>query len=362
MAITFSKNIPTSVVSAYNNHNVAFSSDNAENSISCNILIGGLNYNITPDANNLFTYNFGGAKSIFVTECNSNDFIDSVLFDLDIATPNTMMVSDNSGYVELSAVFTITFDNATTETITKNYRVLRRVQSRRDTSTLAAELNLLQRNNNLNYYVGYPFDVSIYCSSGGSYDVKGYLDSDTTSVNITNGVNRFVISDGKDDLNWFFQTEGIKTISIDDELYININQQSNKCGVYIKYLNSFNGWSYHLFQDGNKEELKTKSLGLLYSDFDDDDNNPYLSIGKTSQRTITAHSKNVSQTDMDNLKDLFTSPKVYLYTGVTGLLMDANDFIAVDLKASSETIKSYKSTTYNVNVKINKPKDNTMSL
>lgn len=167
----------------------------------------------------------------------------------------------------------------------------------------------------------------------------------------TNRVNRIIISNG------FELQNGYNKLSLgSNEFYIEqISQYCN--GHYLKWLNSFGGWNYWLFDKGN-DTLTTKDLGTIYNDYNDivDTVSPYVAIGKTSENNISVNQSNITPNELLILNDLPDSPKVYLFQGLP------NDWLEVTIKSSSFRVANSKEKMTNLNLTIELPANVTKTL
>lgn len=110
-----------------------------------------------------------------------------------------------------------------------------------------------------------------------------------------------------------------------------VEKVSNYCeGHYLKWLNSFGGWSYWLFYKGNNN-LNTKEKGFINNDFNNlnETISPYKSLGFESSNSIQLQQEGITPDEMLLLRDLLDSTKVYLFTGIQYTQSSDQDWIEV---------------------------------
>ena len=172
MAIVFLKELDNTKVNlAYNNNIVKFYTDSGIVPTNATIQIGLNTITLYPDPNGVFTYNF---KDFITTLLNTDNFTDDLEVDLSVG-----YIYDWTDKISLTddVVTTINLSNETTETNTKNITWLSAFVQLRDWKTtytldslLTTDIVILQKKNNtfpdidynLNYWQGYPFDLTIW--------------------------------------------------------------------------------------------------------------------------------------------------------------------------------------------------------
>ena len=378
MAIVFLKQLDNTKVNlAYNNNLVKFYSSSYFTPVNATITIGSNVVTLFPDPNGVFTYNF---KDLITTILNVDNFKDDLNPDLDVS-----YVYDWTDKISLTddIVIEVLLSNDSTETNTTNITWLSAFVQLRDwkrtypaTELLTTEMALLQKKNNtdlydyhLNYWNGYPFDLTIYFSDNTNLEV----------YNVTNGSNnsfmgypfkvlRFVFSDGRIDSNIedvLSIQEGFNNLNFDDNFNLSLNKIVDHCpnGIYLKWINSFGGWNYWLFNRG-QENLKTKELGALNNDFNnlEDTISPLVSLGKTSESAIKVREQRIKEYDKVMLSDLLDSAKVYLFTGLPFSQNTFNDWIEVNLSAGTFVLENPRSDLYRLDLTIELPTNITRTL
>lgn len=375
MAIVFLKELDeTKIKLAYNNNIVRFYSDSTEVPINAIIEIGSNVVTLFPDPNGVFYYNF---KELVTTILNQDNFIDDLNPDL-----STSFVYDWTDKISLTedVVITINLSNDTTETDTRSITWLSGYVQLQDwkniypsSDLLTTGITLLQKKNEdsyfnfyLNYWYGYPFDLTIYGNEN--------LVSLVNKTNLSNQdftfdkISRLVFSDGRTDVSIedaITLQEGVNDLDFDEVFNIRLNKITDFCtdGIYIKWINSLGGWNYWLFSKG-QTQTKTKDNGSLNNDFEnlEDTISPLVSLGKTSANTIKVQQKRIISQDKILLSDLLDSAKVYLFTGTPFSQNTFNDWIEVNLTNGSFTIENPRSNMYQFDFTLELPPNITRSL
>lgn len=375
MAIVFLKELDNTRVNlSYNNNVVKFYTDSAIAPLNATISIGLNVVTLYPDPNGVFTFNF---KDFISTLLNTDNFADDLETDLAVS-----YVYDWTDKISLTddVITTINLSNDTTETDTRSITWLSGFVQLRDwkntyppDSLLTTDVVILQKKNNttnldyhLNFWDGYPFDLTIYGN-----------DNEIELTNLTNGsfdffqmdkISRLVISDGIDTINdntSLNLENGFNNLDFDGIFILALNKITNYCenGIYIKWINSFGGWNYWLFSKG-QEQLKTKELGVLNNDFNnlEDTLSPLVSLGKTSETSIKVREQRIKEYDKIILSDLLDSAKVYLFTGTPYARNYANDWMEVNLTSGSFVVENPKSDLYRLDLTIELPTNITRTI
>lgn len=91
-----------------------------------------------------------------------------------------------------------------------------------------------------------------------------------------------------------------------------------ECGIFLRWRNTYGGWSYWLFSQDYTEDVKTKSLGsaLIGRTYVGLKYNSFYPFGTTSKKTWTLTSEvPVLDYEIEEVKSLFVSPEVYIWKG-----------------------------------------------
>ena len=361
MAISFSKSISVlKLLNTYNNNVVEFTSDDTLDATKCNINLGGLDFEITP-INNVFRFNY---KEVVSALINSNNFKDSII-------PTSNFEGDTSLSGSYLVTYTITFADTSTEQTTQTYVFLKSVEQIANVSNRLLTEQQILCNTKLTAFKGYPFDVGYYLegdviitntATGYSFTLK------ETSV----GTNRIFFMLGNNlpfgetlyngrvlnlggvvennaCITWLdLLSVGYNNITVSNgttkTLEIKLNDIS--CGgTYLKWFNLEKGaWNYWLFNPIHRDTLKTKTLDDFNVDFNSIDETYTTSLitGKTAikERNLTALT--LEEYEMEQIKSLFTSPRVELYNGTYGDTVTAASWQTVKVRDKSITTSNTK--------------------
>ena len=91
-----------------------------------------------------------------------------------------------------------------------------------------------------------------------------------------------------------------------------------ECGIFLRWRNTYGGWSYWLFSQDYTEDIKTKSLGsaLIGRTYVGLKYNSFYPFGTTSKKTWTLTSEvPVLDYEFEEIKSLFVSPEIYIWKG-----------------------------------------------
>lgn len=353
MAIVFDKALNTANLRyAFNNNVIEFRS----NTIGfipakAEIIISSRTYTIYPDPANKFWFNFKNIKSV---ELNVNNYADTVNADLadfvvydwtneTLSVQNiTVKIYSTTNIVEQSIISNVYWLNGYV-----NLFEYKRTFPKYDIP-VTNTLTLLKPTDFVKYWAGYPFDLSFYNSDADIITFKNL--SNSISYNFdenANLVDRLFFSDGRTDvsiedyvpLNNGYNKCRIESAGSPGLLYTDflVEKISNHCGGhYLKWMNSFGGWSYWLFYKGN-ETLTTKDLGEINNDYSnlEDTISPIIAIGKESSTAIELQQELITESEMYLLSDLLESVKVYLFTGIPFTKASNLDWLEVSIKPGS---------------------------
>lgn len=378
MAIVFLKDLDSNkLYPAYNNAIVSFYSSDLSQAVKATIAIGTNVVTLYPSPDGLFSYNF---KDIISTLLNNDNFKDDLEPDLDIFSNYTY---DWTSKVNLSDVITFEVYKqddtsiSTTRTIEwlSGYVQLRNWKRNYPAENLLVDnIAILQRKSvdsyfdyRVKYWEGYPFDITLWVKETDTLNVTNNNNLIGYDFDNIYKVTRLVFSDGRTDISLndelSFQ-DGLNDLVFDAKFNLAV-EKINSCGagVYIKWINSFGGWSYWYFNKGN-EDVKIKDKGNLQNDYYnlEDTISPLVSLGKESGNTITVQERNVSEDFKNQLVDLIDSAKVYLFTGVPYSKNTFNDWMEVSLSDGTFRISNSRSNLYTFNFKFELPPNVTRTL
>lgn len=162
----------------------------------------------------------------------------------------------------------------------------------------------------------------------------------------------------------FANANAVPFVPLPEDINFFVEKTSSYCnGHYLKWLNSFGGWSYWLFYKGN-ENIQTREQGVLNNDFNnlEDTVSPMISLGTESQNTISLFQEGITRDEMLLLRDLLDSAKVYLFTGVAFTQSSDKDFVEVIVKSGNFRLSNARERINNLSLTIELPMNVTRKL
>lgn len=381
MAITFTKDISQTFLNlAYNNNIVRFSSDNASPPMKCEITIDTVMIVIYPSPDNTFYYNF---LEHIKSRINVDNFKDEL--SADIANDGYIYNWTDKVFLNTAVLFNIHFQDLSTESTTRDIKWLSAYVQQEDwKKKYPINLNLLQpftllpyedKANNrayAKYWEGYPFDISVYCGLPVGAELELNNISNLINYVFTDPftVTRLFLSDG--DINTTIDDvltvdEGLNDIKITVnylDYYLTLEKETDAvCGHYIKFINSLGGWSYWLFEKGNRNRA-TKDLGEINNDYSnlEDTISPTVQIGKNSNDIITTITGVLSTEQQTLIKDILDSPKIYLFTGQPYIQNSFNDWIEIAIKNNDFRVENAKQSLNQIAITFELPQRKTRTL
>jgi hypothetical protein len=380
MAITITQDINNSINNAYNNAVILFESDNVLPSVSATVDVNGVVLTITPDTNGVFRYNF---KEVIKNLINSNNFSDAVSPDIQSGDETTIKYDGNaSTYLVANVTLIVTLSDNSTETLSKSYNFIRAVsqhedfyrgviESNKDISLLHPIVDEQPIKHYARYFEGYPFDLSIFRKTpSASLEVLNKTNSiGFTFTSPSTNVTRLFFSDGRTDVsieNYVPLLDGYNLIEITDldTQSIELQKTDAGCGVYLKWLNNNGGWSYWLFNNKHDRVRGIESGDDVFNDFENlgDNNTPYFQLGNNTIDTLDLNYQDATRDDKSVLNSLADSPSVYLFTGKPFSQVDNDNWLRVKLDERNITIRDVRDNIYNIELSIELPMRNTMTL
>jgi hypothetical protein len=276
---------------------------------------------IYPDADGKYLLNLKEAVKVVLNDSgfeDSNYFIDAYYNDI-------------SGILLNEQIDIEVFNASTSETLTKYYDFFKAVKQIGE-PIHANEFQLLTFsrdgvNNSLTYFEGFPFHFDILqVTSGNTITVKSLNTGNETSAMIPASSDSFRINiDKGGGGNWTFDNflpliEGLNRLEIheDGAFRSNLNLfKKKKCsGIYLKWFNRNGGFSHYLFDSYFIDQSEGSEMGkVLNNDFSNisDATGIFKSIGKEASARYQVKAKYQPE-DFENLKDIFRSPIVQMFT------------------------------------------------
>lgn len=226
----------------------------------------------------------------------------------------------------------------------------------------------------LKYWQGYPFDFSFYQpNSLLSLFRQITIKNETNALQLTftqeGSINRLVFSDGRTDET--LETvlplaEGMNRLkfSFTQPKWALVEKVPYKCGVYLKWLNAFGGYSYWLFEDTYAIDRSTRSLGEMDSDNANIEHSfgRSISLGKESQDSMKIIAELLTEDDRRIVEGILDSPKIYLFTGQPFARSSTRDWVEVTLKTTSARLRNPKQQLINFAFEIELPERYTIKL
>lgn len=378
MAITFTTPLPNDKwLLSENNRIVEFSSDYAEPTAFCDITIPTLTpIRIYPLPDGSFWFNFKNYISSLLKDYEDNLDITVNPVDIDSFVKDWSKVY-YTDEIDFNITFTDGFEEDTQVTPyvllgaeqPYDYKKGRTVESNDDVILSPLKLNTNNRYY-LKYWDGYPFDIGYTLERGVTSDTQAILNLTNAiaspNINFTQTVSRLVISDGDttQSLELYLPlVDGYNELKFVNP-FVDLYKDPAGCGVYLKWLNQYGGYSYWLFNEFYKVDSRNRSLGTINNDFFNLDETISQSkqLGKTSSNAWTILADNLNPNDMNIAKGILTSPKVYLFTGIRFAQNNFNDWLEVALNTTTSTIKNPREEKGELSLTIELPNDYNITL
>ena len=332
MAVIFTKNyLDTDLLSTGNSWVIKFASDSGVSPTYARVAFLGETFNIDPDLNGDFTFDFYTAIS---NKVNANNFNDAQN-NLDISTESSALLNDGTTYLNVSVTVAIFTTGLQTQTYLQDYRFKTSVYDdevyelgyKDITSVVDVLLPVVGGEFYTQGTDTQPLDFSFY--SQGSRSIQMYnLTNDTSkNVSVLEGITRVFFRDGRgNNIGGLTLEDGANRIrltiaGVADPLYVNVLIKADGCTSVLKWLNLEGGFGYHVFQH-KTEDYSSKTRDFIENDsatFDDYESNA-VSTGVDMITLLGFTSIRVTSTELPSLEGLISSPKVYqLLTKSDGL-------------------------------------------
>lgn len=322
---------------------------------------------------------------------NCKDYISSLLNnyedDLDFSTINpldidTFVYDWSRIYLNVDFDITITFTNAETETDTvtpffllsaqqlKDYKKGRTIVNNTNTILSPVGLNASTRFY-LKYWDGYPFDfgyVRDFNAATSPQTITNNTNAITSpNIALTTEVSRIVFYNGETTTtleDYLPLVTGYNELEFNNDIFIDLWKFEATCGVYLKWLNEFGCYNYWLFNEQHESTLSSKSRGVINNDFKNiaDTVSTFKSLGRNIGEQMSISVDFLTADDINVLKGIVTSPKVYLFTGERFTDNTFNDWIEVDLSNKEIAIRDFKNNVPEINLTLNLPNYYTINL
>lgn len=129
----------------------------------------------------------------------------------------------------------------------------------------------------------------------------------------------------------------------------------DECGIFLRWRNTYGGWSYWLFSQDYTEDIKTKSLGsaLIGRTYVGLKYNSFYPFGTTSKKTWTLTSEvPVLDYEFEEIKSLFVSPEIYIWKGKEVADIQPQHWERVNVVEGSQKFKHNSQYTHPLSVTI----------
>lgn len=379
MAITFQTDIATDKLLLSDVNNVVyFKSDSVLIAKRATITIGSNTLIIGSFPNGWFYLNF---KETLHSILNVDNFKDDL--NQDIAVNGYIYDWTNKIYFSSDVVFAVTLSDNTTQTATRNIKVISAVMQNEDYKIkypinqslvhpviLSPYAKSVNNSCYLKHWEGYPFDITIYTGVTTSLKVTNLTNLLDYTFPTTNKVNRLCFSDGNTTStieNVLPLSDGLnrlKLTSNSSDYFATIEKINDACkGHYLKWINELGGYNYWFFANGNRNR-KTKDLGELENDTENfaDTISPTIQMGKTSNDTLSVASDVLSEDENILLSGIIDSPKIYLFTGQPFAKANYSDWMEISLNSTDFRIQNAKNSQNKMNFTFELPQRNTRKL
>jgi hypothetical protein len=355
---------------AFNNNIIQFYSDSVEVVLKAEITIGINIITLYPEPSGLFYYNF---NKLIVSLINTDNYKDDLQPDLltDYVYNWTSKIILN----ELINVKIYLGNDTTEETSFTPYWLSGYVQLTEYKKTyplndllinksflLAPTSNASNTSNYIKYWYGLPFDVTLWLNGENAI-----VTNNTNALSYDFGndggskVNRLVFSDG--DTSTTLEDvlplqSGYNVLNVNGDFEILTEKITDFCndGHYIKWINRYGGWSYWLFDKGNKT-LSVKSKGRLNNNYNnlEDTISQTISLGNEANEVLQVVQDTINEQEFSILQDILDSAKIYLFTGLAFSQNTFNDWVEIELKNGNFRIENAKGKLRNLNLSFDLP-------
>lgn len=369
MAIAFTTEPQGKPLNAYNNCIVKYGIAQGSPRKSI-ITIGDYNFEISPNAQGQFYFNL---KEIIANLINFDRFSDEIE-----VTNGVYAYFDSSLSTDPLIQFKVILDDGEEVTETRRYQFIKSVEqiySKKVNEIADEKLKILAPCNDqtahLTMFEGYPFDFSLWSNERRSITMTNRRTNMQASLALMKGVNRIFTTNGT--LNYGFQQTmplyvGINEIEIkiDDITYVTLflKKQESECGVYLKWFNQNGSWSYWRFSPLFQNQLKTKTIEEINTDFNNLENSigNFAVTGKEAELSQRLSSGYIDRHELKVLEQILTSPKVYLYANEELEPFKVTDFKVIDVNDGTNLIESNKNHLDEYQISIRLPKMQTQTL
>ena len=331
MAVIFTKNyLDTDLLSTGNSWVIKFASDSGIAPSYARVAFLGETFNIDPDLNGDFTFDFYTAIS---NKVNANNFNDQ---QNDVDTSTVSVYNDGSTYLNVSVTIAIFTTSLQTQTYIQDYRfktsVLDEEAYELGFKNIDSVFDVLLPEVSEEFYTQgtdtQPLDFSLYSQSDTIVQLFNETNGTNKNIDVTEGINRVFLQDGRgNEIGVLTLDEGLNRIRVTSVLdslnprYLNITIKGGSCCSVLKWLNLEGGFGYHVFQH-KTEDYSSKTRDFIENDYATFDayESSTSSTGVDMITLLGFTSIRVGSNELPSLEGLISSPKVYqLLTKSDGL-------------------------------------------
>lgn len=130
----------------------------------------------------------------------------------------------------------------------------------------------------------------------------------------------------------------------------------------LKYLNRDGQYRFYPFLNYYEESEKPREIGTVNNMITSilNSKSAVKSVGYKSERVLNLKSDTISGTELILLRDIYTSPRVYLYIGTT--TDTENDWLLVSIKANKNIRKEAKAKFSQIDIEVTLPETYTITM
>ncbi|TXK78697.1 hypothetical protein [Mesonia sp. K4-1] len=219
----------------------------------------------------------------------------------------------------------------------------------------------------VNYYEGYPVDISLFSFARRILKLKNLTTGHETCVTIKDGVNRLFLSQGSEDFTIndvlpmqtginkieliFYPTallatrdETYEVVPDEKSLMLYIIKKESTCAPYFKFYRNRGGWGYIRFEREFTIVNKVKEGKDVTLDFNGIQNTLTRNLKTERESTIEMEfqTEKMEAWEMQNFKDFIKSPRVEMYVGDLFQKAEKDSWVGINVKSNSLDNKSLK--------------------
>lgn len=327
----------------YNNSVVRFKVDEGTPTIAT-ITVSGVVFEVYPNHEGEFYFNF---RNIVPTLINAANFADNI-----IPNGDDYLIPDPDLFHEITAHFEVMTEELDPQATEVTLPFLKSVKQKGERPHTNSDVRLLDHSLNqisrLVYFEGMPFDVSIYSDDDRIIRIVNKRTAIEVLLPLDKGVSRLFLSDGENDAPQGFENDvplylGVNELEFWDgddlKFTLFLDKRPAECAPLLKWFNPSGGWSYWRFAPIYAETTDSRTIERLYGDFENLYNQRWnVSItGKDSVRTRELQMHPLTQNELDYVKYITSSPKVYLFVGDLHQPFEERDWIEVEVQGQMTT-------------------------